>query len=183
MFSDSRFWWKMKKYAKKIGRPGVEHALMLYYAARAPATPPKIKMLIYTALAYLILPIDALPDYFPGGFVDDIGVLAGAAVAAEAHITPEIEEKAKKKANEWFGGRRRMKGTTYENMRENIRQHCKNYCWWVLLGIILLFGMCGICAGDTTIELRLSGGSLLGFPVLEFYPFILFLSQSYRRDP
>ena len=103
-FSERGFWRKLRKYAKKIGREGVEQALKMYYAAQSPNTPIKAKFVIYGALAYLIMPIDAIPDFIPiTGFTDDLGALAAAFLTVSAYITPEIEEKAKKKADEWFG--------------------------------------------------------------------------------
>ncbi len=103
-YAISGFWEKLRDYAIVAGREVVERALMLYYAAQAPETPMEAKTVIYGALAYFILPADLVSDFIPvAGYVDDLGVLFKALATVAAYITPEIEEKAKRKAAEWFG--------------------------------------------------------------------------------
>ena len=59
----------------------IEKALWLYYAAQQPNTPVWAKTLIYGALAYFVLPFDAIPDVLLGlGFTDDMAVLLAAGV-------------------------------------------------------------------------------------------------------
>ena len=103
-YSESGFWEKLRDYAIVAGREVVERTLRLYYAAQEPETPMWAKTVIYGALAYFILPADAVSDFIPGaGYVDDLGALTAALATVAAYITPEIEEKAKRKAAEWFG--------------------------------------------------------------------------------
>ena len=103
-YSAEGFWDKLAKFAKEAGREVVEKALQLYYAAQAPETPTQAKIVIYSALAYFILPTDAVPDLIPvAGYTDDLGALAAAFATVAAYITPEIVEKSKEKADEWFG--------------------------------------------------------------------------------
>ena len=103
-FSESSFWEKLSKYAKAAGREVVEAALKLFYAAQSPETPAWAKTVIYSSLVYFIIPTDAIPDFTPvAGYGDDLGVLGVAIATVAAYITPEIEEKAKQKADEWFG--------------------------------------------------------------------------------
>ena len=42
-----------------------------------------------------------------------------------------------------------MKGTAYDNLRENIKKQWRNGWWWALLGVILLAGLFDVCAGET----------------------------------
>ena len=51
-FSDRKFWKKLKKYAKLMGRELLERALIMYYVSRAPTTP---LMLSQTLLSLLDL--------------------------------------------------------------------------------------------------------------------------------
>lgn len=103
-YSENSFWDKVKKYAKVIGRPVLEKALQLYYAARAPETPTWAKTTIYSALAYFIWPLDAIPDAIPVvGYSDDLGVLAAALITVTTYVTPEIKEMASDKLKGWFG--------------------------------------------------------------------------------
>ena len=76
---------------------------MLYYALQSPTISKKDKLIVYGALGYLILPIDLLPDFLPGGFTDDIAGLALAIYKIARNITPEVRDKAKAKVQDWFG--------------------------------------------------------------------------------
>ena len=97
------FWNKLKRSARKAGKTLVYHALQLFYAAQRPETPKWAKGVIYGALAYFINPLDAVPDALPGGFVDDLSVLAGAVAMVALHITPDVSRQARNTLSEWFG--------------------------------------------------------------------------------
>ncbi|CAM3049570.1 YkvA family protein [Vibrio diazotrophicus] len=102
-YSESGFWGKLKKYAKTIGEELVEKVLQLYYALESDKCSAKHKTIIYGALAYLVSPIDAIPDLTPVlGYTDDMGVVAAALAAVSMCIDEEVKEKAKNKLKEWF---------------------------------------------------------------------------------
>ena len=102
-YSKEQFWEKVQRFAKVAGKRVVETALQLYYAAESPATPVRAKSVIYGALAYFIIPIDIIPDLLPGvGYTDDLTVLLAAIGVVAAHITPQIRQRARTKANDWF---------------------------------------------------------------------------------
>ncbi|MCY4606831.1 MAG: DUF1232 domain-containing protein [Gemmatimonadetes bacterium] len=98
-YSDNRFWNKIERQAKRAGRTVVERAFKLYYVAKSPDTPMPVKMLIYSALAYFILPTDAMLDPI---YLDDAGALAAALIAVASYLTPGIEKKAKEEADKWI---------------------------------------------------------------------------------
>jgi uncharacterized membrane protein YkvA (DUF1232 family) len=102
-YNDQSFWAKLKRYAKSAGRDVVELALKLYYCLQDPDTPKWAKTIIIGALVYFIVPIDAVMDFIPGGYVDDWGALAGALGAVVGHIKDSHTQLAKAKAAEWFG--------------------------------------------------------------------------------
>ena len=102
-YNAEKLWKKIKRHAKKIGAKAVYYALVLYYALQSPKISKKDKMIIYGALGYLILPIDLLPDFLPGGYTDDVAGLAIAIFKIARNITPEVRAKAQDKVNEWFG--------------------------------------------------------------------------------
>ena len=78
-------------------------ALLLFYVLQSPDVPIAKKTIIIGALGYLILPFDFIPDFIPAlGFTDDAAALAAALKTIKSSITPEIEAKAKAKANEWL---------------------------------------------------------------------------------
>ena len=90
-------------HVPRVGKV-VEHALSLYYTAQDPNTPAWAKTVIYGVLGYFILPVDLIPDLIPVvGFSDDLAALVAALATVGIHVTPEIKNRAKKKAAEWFG--------------------------------------------------------------------------------
>jgi uncharacterized membrane protein YkvA (DUF1232 family) len=103
-YTETGLWDKLTQFAKSAGREVVEKALVLFYAASDPDTPKRAKAIIFSALGYFILPLDAIPDFTPIlGFSDDLGAMALALATVAAHIKPEHRQAAKRKANEWFG--------------------------------------------------------------------------------
>ena len=66
-----------------------------FYCALDPTTPKRVRAILLGALAYFILPFDAIPDLLAlVGFSDDIAVLAAAIAAVRAYLKPEHYEKA-----------------------------------------------------------------------------------------
>lgn len=79
------FWPKIVRTAAHI--PFVDQALSVYYAARDPETPAAAKGMMLGALAYFVMPIDAIPDIFAGiGFTDDAAVFAALIATLGANI-------------------------------------------------------------------------------------------------
>ena len=102
-FNETSFWDKIKKFAKQAGKEVIEKSLWLYYATQEPETPAWAKTVIYGALAYFILPADAIPDTIPAvGFIDDLGALAAAVSTVALYINDTVKEKAAKKLSVWF---------------------------------------------------------------------------------
>ena len=104
-FDFDGFWEHLKKWAVKLGGDLLLNALILYHVLRAPETPMQAKMIIVGALAYLVLPFDAIPDFLPvAGLVDDAAALATAMVQVGTHITPEIRKRAENDRDRLFDG-------------------------------------------------------------------------------
>lgn len=88
------FWPKLARVLARV--PFAEDAIAAYYCAFDPATPLKVKGILLAALAYFILPIDALPDFIVGiGFTDDMAVLLTAIGMIRNHMTEAHRDKAK----------------------------------------------------------------------------------------
>lgn len=103
-FEDGSFWNKVKNFALKAGKEVIEKALWLYYAAQQPNTPAWARTVIYGALAYFVLPVDAVPDAIPvAGFTDDLGALAAALGTVSMYVTAQVKTMATEKMKEWFG--------------------------------------------------------------------------------
>ncbi len=102
-YSDKGFWRKAKSVFRTAGRLVMEPALKLYYAAQRPETPVWAKSVVYGALGYLILPLDAIPDAIPVvGYSDDLGVLVAAVGTIAAYIDADVKKKAAAKLEAWF---------------------------------------------------------------------------------
>ena len=78
---ESKLWEKVKKAAKKIGQKMFDGICYLWDAMTDPNVPFQAKLIAIAALAYFVSPVDAYPDFLPGGYADDGAVIA-AAVAA-----------------------------------------------------------------------------------------------------
>lgn len=80
-----RFWRKLRRHAGRL--PFAADALAAFYCAIDPATPLRVKGVLFAALAYFVLPVDAIPDVMPLiGFTDDLAVLLAASRAVAGHI-------------------------------------------------------------------------------------------------
>jgi uncharacterized membrane protein YkvA (DUF1232 family) len=91
-----RFWRKTRRVAASI--PFAEDLLAAYYCAFDQATPLPVKMSLIGALAYFVLPTDAIPDVLPVlGFTDDAAVLASTIKLVASHIRPEHRAVARDK--------------------------------------------------------------------------------------
>lgn len=87
------FWPKMRRTAARI--PFAGQALAAWYATQDPKTPLAAKGLILGALAYFVMPVDAIPDIFAGiGFTDDAAVIAAVLATLGAHLKPRHHDQA-----------------------------------------------------------------------------------------
>ena len=88
------FWRTAKRAARHV--PFMEEVVAAYYCALDRQTPLRAKGILFGALAYFVLPTDAIPDIIFGlGFTDDIAVLTAAIAAIRAHVTPAHRLAAK----------------------------------------------------------------------------------------
>ena len=89
------FWTKLAGSLSRI--PFAENAVAAYYCATDAATPLKVKATLFAALAYFVLPFDAIPDLLLGlGFTDDMVVLATAFNLIRGHLRPHHLERARR---------------------------------------------------------------------------------------
>jgi uncharacterized membrane protein YkvA (DUF1232 family) len=93
------FWRKAKRVVASL--PFAEDLLAAYYCAFDRDTPLSVKAVLVGALAYFVLPADAIPDVLPViGFTDDAAVLAAAVKLVADHIRPLHREAARRKLSE-----------------------------------------------------------------------------------
>ena len=87
------FWRKLRRVVAQI--PFAENLLAAYYCAFDHNTPLRVKATLIAAIAYFVLPFDAIPDMLPViGFADDAAVLAAAIKLVSDHITPTHRQVA-----------------------------------------------------------------------------------------
>jgi uncharacterized membrane protein YkvA (DUF1232 family) len=88
------FWRKLGRVAVQI--PFAEELLAAYYCAFDRNTPLAVKATLIAALAYFVLPTDAVPDFIPViGYTDDAAVLAAAIKIVSDHMLPVHRQAAR----------------------------------------------------------------------------------------
>lgn len=99
------FW---RTFAKAAGQiPFAEDLVAAYYCALDPQTPRKAKAVLFGALAYFIMPIDAIPDILAlVGFSDDVAVLTLAFAAIRSHLTDAHRAAARKALSDFAAGKK-----------------------------------------------------------------------------
>jgi uncharacterized membrane protein YkvA (DUF1232 family) len=107
-YDDNSLWLKVGRFARRAGREVMEKVLVLHFCLKDPDTPRWARRVIMGALAYFVIPIDAIPDIAPfAGFVDDFGILAAALAMVVTHIKPEHRDLADDRLARWFGSDRK----------------------------------------------------------------------------
>lgn len=88
------FWRKVRGGARHV--PFLEEAVAAWFCATDPRSPARVKAAILGALAYFILPFDAVPDLLAGlGYTDDAAVLMAVLRTVAAHITDDHRDRAR----------------------------------------------------------------------------------------
>ena len=99
-YNEDKLWQKLRKFARKWGEKLLYPAMMLYCLMKSPDVSLRDKALIAGALGYLILPIDAMPDFIPMfGFVDDLSALMLTLKTLNKSLTPEIRDEARRETD------------------------------------------------------------------------------------
>ena len=89
------FWPKLGRVASRI--PFADQVVAVYYAARDPETPLAAKGIMLGALAYFVMPLDAIPDVLAGiGFTDDAAVITAVIATLGANVRKKHREAAEK---------------------------------------------------------------------------------------
>lgn len=94
-------WDRIQPLATKVGKRVLEQMLVAYYLLIDPQTSTKVKITVGGALAYLLLPLDIIPDFIPGGFADDGAALGAALYAVATSIKPEHKAQALAQMQAW----------------------------------------------------------------------------------
>lgn len=88
------FWPKMRKVAAHV--PFASEALAVWYCARDDETPVAAKGMMFAALAYFVMPFDAIPDVIAGiGYTDDAAVFMAMLALVGKHLKPRHRAAAR----------------------------------------------------------------------------------------
>ena len=91
---ETGFWDKVRQTLGKV--PFTEQAVAAWYCAMDGSTPARVRVTLIGALAYFVLPVDAIPDFILGlGFTDDAAVLAAAMRMLSGHVKDEHRQQAR----------------------------------------------------------------------------------------
>ena len=95
---------RISEYTRTAGRVTTRPVLLLYFVMKSKETPWKDKMLVFSTLSYLVLPIDILDaKRLPIiGWFDEIASLSVTYQKVCKNITPEIEAKVDSILDKWF---------------------------------------------------------------------------------
>jgi uncharacterized membrane protein YkvA (DUF1232 family) len=85
---DEGFWPKMRRVAARV--PFAKEALSVWYCAKDDETPLAAKGMMLAALAYFVLPVDAIPDFIAGlGYTDDAAVFTALLAILGKNLKPK----------------------------------------------------------------------------------------------
>lgn len=91
-----QFWRKLRLVFAQI--PFAEDLLAAYYCAFDRTTPRRVQLMLIAAMAYFVMPADAVPDWLPViGFTDDAAVLAATLKLVADHIRDDHRATAREK--------------------------------------------------------------------------------------
>lgn len=83
------------RVTRKLSGRLLEHALLLWFVTADEKTPAAVKVAIIAALGYLLCPTDAIFDFLPLGFSDDLAVLTALVLSLESYISEEHRQQAR----------------------------------------------------------------------------------------
>ena len=90
---EPRLWRKLARLAARIGF--ADQLLAAWYCAADRNTPSHVRGVLLAALAYFLLPVDAVPDIVAAiGFTDDAAVIAAVLGTFARYVTPEHRAQA-----------------------------------------------------------------------------------------
>jgi uncharacterized membrane protein YkvA (DUF1232 family) len=92
---DEGFWPKIRRVAAKV--PFAKEALSVWYCAKDEETPLAAKGMMLAALAYFVMPVDAIPDVIAGlGYTDDAAVFTALMAIVGRNLKPKHKAAAKR---------------------------------------------------------------------------------------
>lgn len=89
----------LRRAGRTLARPALECLELLL----DPQTPVPARITVLAALAYLLVPLDLIPDFIPAvGFSDDLVALTALLGLCSRHRTPAVQLRAQRRLDRWF---------------------------------------------------------------------------------
>lgn len=85
---------KITHHLTQLSSDVIDVSVAFYFSILDSDTPLWAKAVIISALAYFISPLDAVPDFLPTGYGDDIAVLLSALSSVNTHIKDTHKQRA-----------------------------------------------------------------------------------------
>lgn len=92
---------KSKDIIKNTSKKILIDILNIYYTITEKNIPLKDKLAAISCIIYIISPLDAVNDFLPGGYSDDISLLFYVLDFLKKYITNDIIEKSEKTVKKW----------------------------------------------------------------------------------
>lgn len=99
-----KLWDQVSEYAKRGGRMAARPVLILYFVLKSENTPMADKLIVISALSYLVLPIDLISaKKLPViGWLDEVAAIWAAYEKVKKYCTPQIELQVDLLLDQWF---------------------------------------------------------------------------------
>lgn len=94
----------VRDYSLRVGRIAAKPLLQLWYVLNDAETTTSEKVLIYGAIAYIVMPVSIIPRRLYGllGIMDEGAALIYVYKKIKSKITPEINDKVEDTLDRWF---------------------------------------------------------------------------------
>ena len=102
---EKKMWQKVKGLPCDVKDKMLETVFTLWVLLKSPCVPLWVKATIATGLMYFISPIDAVPDFLPGGFIDDLAVMGVILAQVKAFRTVRVKREVKQMLDELEDGK------------------------------------------------------------------------------
>jgi len=100
------FWGKISRLPKSAGGEVVEKAVTLYVLLTDGNVPLWLRGSILACLSYFLWPLDTVPDFLPGGYVDDLAAMVLLLAELHAYQTPTACQRIENLVPEKFKRRK-----------------------------------------------------------------------------
>ncbi len=100
-YNQQKLFDKLQKIPGRILALLLVKTFLLYELLKKHDTPLFVKAAIIGVFGYLICPVDAVPDFLPGGYVDDIALMTALFAGIDHLINDDIKRKAEDRAGDF----------------------------------------------------------------------------------